>query len=299
MKRAINLATDTGIVHRNENTTRYYKDIHDYPTLTREEEIKWFHQYRTGTEKEREEAKEFLIMCNQRLVISIAKKWANFDNLTDYINEANFGLIRAIEKFDETKGNKFSSYAVWHILLSINNYNNYTVPMIRPTNLSQTFHVISKATNDLTQKYERAPSTEEVKDYINKKYNKSIKEKNDLLSVQYTAIDDGVNDDSDSVYGEIINYNRQSANTNEFEEKTNNEYNKKLINTLLKALTKREQQIIKMKYGLIEFNGIKREFELCEIADELNLSTERVRQLEIQAIQKLKKEYGERIHQLL
>lgn len=299
MKRAINLATDTGIVHRNENTTRYYKDIHDYPTLTREEEIKWFHQYRTGTEKEREEAKEFLIMCNQRLVISIAKKWANFDNLTDYINEANFGLIRAIEKFDETKGNKFSSYAVWHILLSINNYNNYTVPMIRPTNLSQTFHVISKATNDLTQKYERTPSTEEVKDYINKKYNKSIKEKNDLLSVQYTAIDDGVNDDSDSVYGEIINYNRQSANTNDFEEKANNEYNKKLINTLLKALTKREQQIIKMKYGLIEFNGIKREFELCEIADELNLSTERVRQLEIQAIEKLKKEYGERIHQLL
>ena len=302
MNQAINLKMDTGLVHRSENTTRFYRDIHQYPTLSKEEEEKWFKQLRDGTEKEKAEAKEYLIKCNQRLVIAVAKKWANADNLTDYINEANFGLIKAIEKFDVTRGNKFCTYAIWHILLAINNYNNQVVPMVRPTNFSQTSYIISKATNELTQRLERTPTTDEIRDFINKKYNKNITENSDLLSVQYTAIDEPTNDSNESskaAYGEVAHYNRQSASINEYEVIANDEYNKKLVNTLLKVLTPREEKIIKMKFGLTEFNGIKREYQLCEIAEELGLSFERVRQLEISAVEQLKKENGERIHHLL
>ena len=81
--------------------------------------------------------------------------------------------------------------------------------------------------------------------------------------------------------------------------KSNDDYNKKLVDNLLKVLNPREQKLIKMRFGLIEINGIKREFELIEVAEELNLTTERVRQLETEIIKKLRKEYGDRINDLL
>ena len=302
MSLVINLKADTGLVDRSENTTRFYEDIKKYPTLTKEDEEKWFGVLANGTEKEKEFAREYIWLCNQRMVIASAKKWANTDNLTDYINEANIGLAEAIDKFDISKGTKFCTYAMWFIKRAINNYNNDVAPMVRRTNLSKTFHVISKVTNEFIQENERVPTADELREHINKKYKKKdIKDKNDLLDIHIARMDDvgGDSDESNANFTDLMDYNRISSSVNEYEVQSNDDYNKKLVDNLLKVLNPREQKLIKMRFGLMEINGIKREFELIEVAEELNLTTERVRQLETEIIKKLRKEYGDRINDLL
>ena len=120
----INLKADTGLVDRTENTIRFLKDVKDYPTLTKEEAIEWFKKYKYGDKKESDMARDYLMLCNQRLVLAAAKKWAKTDSYMDYVNEANFGLLEAIERFDITKDVKLSTYAMWFIKRAINNYNN-------------------------------------------------------------------------------------------------------------------------------------------------------------------------------
>lgn len=302
MSLVINLKAETGLVDRSENTTRFYEDIKKFPTLTKEDEDKWFGVLKNGNPEEKNFAREYIWLCNQRLVIAAAKKWATTDTLTDYINEANIGLAEAIDKFELNKGTKFCTYAMWFIKRAINNYNNDVAPIVRRTNLSKTFHVVSKVTNDFIQKYERFPTADELKESINKKYKKKdIKDKNDLLDIHIARMNDvgGDSDDSNANFTDLMDYNRISSSVNEYEVKSNDDYNKKLVDNLLKVLNPREQKLIKMRFGLIEINGIKREFELIEVAEELNLTTERVRQLETEIIKKLRKEYGDRINDLL
>lgn len=302
MSLVINLKAETGLVDRSENTTRFYEDIKKFPTLTKEDEDKWFGVLKNGNPEEKNFAREYIWLCNQRLVIAAAKKWATTDTLTDYINEANIGLAEAIDKFELNKGTKFCTYAMWFIKRAINNYNNDVAPIVRRTNLSKTFHVVSKVTNDFIQKYERFPTADELKESINKKYKKKdIKDKNDLLDIHITRMDDvgGDADDTNANFSDLMDYNRISSSVNEYETTSTNDYNKKMVDSLLSILTPREQKLIKMRFGLIEINGIKREFELIEVAEELGITPERVRQLETSILLKLRKEYGNRINDLL
>lgn len=298
----INLKADTGLVDRSENTTRFYKDIADYPTLTKEEEIEWFDKMRNApTEEERAVAREYIILCNQRLVIAAAKKWAKTDTLMDYVNEANFGLSEAIDNFDHTKNVKFASYAMWFILRAINAYSNGSLQFVKRTNFSKTFHVISKATNDFIQKFERNPTPEELLEVITNKYHKDIKDKNDLLDLKVSYVDESANDDDEaSNYGDIAAYNRASASYNEYEKTEAEDFNKRLVSSMLNKLSPRKQQIIKMRFGMYEeAKGLKREYEREEIADKLGLTSERVRQLENEAMEEIKNEYVARMGKLM
>lgn len=298
----INLKADTGLVDRSENTTRFYKDIVDYPTLTREEEVEWFNKMHNGaTEEERTFAREYIILCNQRLVIAAAKKWAKTDTLMDFVNEANIGLSEAIENFDETKNVKFASYAMWFILRAMNTYNNGDCQIVKKTNFSKTFHVISKATNDFIQMNERTPSPEELLEIINEKYNKDIKDKTDLIPTHYASIDLGdSNDDENYLGGDIVDYNRASASHNEYEDIEKEDFNKRLVSSMLNKLSPRKQQIIKMRFGMYEESkGLRREYEREEIAEKLGLTSERVRQLENEAMEEIRMEYSSRIGRLI
>ena len=155
----INLKAETGLVDRSENTARYYKDIKDYKAFTKEEEIEWFTKLKEAREKklkleksnnkqddskacrEYDSIKNHIILCNQRLVIAAAKNYSTTDTLTDYINEVNFGLIEAIDKYDVTKGVKFASYAMWYIIRAINVYRYGDAELVKKSNLYKTFHV--------------------------------------------------------------------------------------------------------------------------------------------------------------
>ena len=288
----INLKADTGLVDRTENTTRFYDDIKDFPTLTRDEETRWFEILHHGTPQEMENAREHIILCNLRMIVAAAKKWANTDTLMDYVNAAYFGLDEAVDCFDHTVGTKFASYAMWYILRAINNYNNGDCQMVRKTNLSKTFHVISKATNDFLQENERNPTAEELLDVIKKKYKKDIKDKNDLLPTRYASIDLGDTADEENYPGsDIVDFNRASASYNDYVAKENNEFNEKMVSSLLHKLSPRKKEIIKMRFGLSNDNGLKREYEREEIGAKLGLTAERVRQLEGEAMDEMKKEY--------
>lgn len=297
----INLKADTGLVDRSENTTRFLKDVKDYPTLTKEEETEWFDKLKYGSEEEKEFAKEYLMLCNQRLVIAAAKKWAKTDTLMDYVNEANFGLAEAIDKFDTSFDVKFASYAMWFIKRAINKYICGDLQVVKRPNYSKTFHVISKATNDFLQNNERTPTPDELFEIVTIKYGKDIKDKNDILDLKVSYVDESSNDEDESPnYGDMAAYNRASASYNQYEEEETNTFNKELVSSLLSKLSPRKQQIIKMRFGMYEGdNGLKREYEREEIGQILGLTSERVRQLELSAMEEIKTEYLKKMGQLI
>lgn len=300
MSLVINLKADTGLVDRSENTTRFLKDVKDFPTLTREEEIEWFTKYKHGTKEEKEIARNYIMLCNQRMIIAAAKKWAKTDTLMDYVNEANFGLLEAMDRFDTTHNVKFASYAMWFIKRAINKYICGDLQVVKRPNYSKTFHVLSKATNDFLQKNERTPSPDELFDIVTVKYGKDIKDKNDILDLKVSYVDESANDEDESPnYGDVAAYNRASASYNEYEEKEEEEFNKKVVSSLLSKLSPRKQQIIKMRFGMYEGdNGLRREYEREEIGQIIGLTSERVRQLELEAMDEMKAEYLRKIKKL-
>ena len=287
MALVINLKADTNLVDRSENTTRFYKDIRQYKVLSQEEEIEWFKKMKQGkTQKERDYAREHIIKCNQGLVLAAAKHWANTDTFMDFTNEANIGLMKAVEAFDYTRGVKFASFAMWYIKRSMNE-GAAQEQMVRRTNYSKTFHVVSKATNKFVQKNERIPTSDELMEIVNSEYGKDIKDKNDLLDVQVARIDYDTDDDSSYAYGDITDFNRASASYNAYEEKEYNDFNKEFVSTLLETLAPRERDIIKMRFGISD-NGVVCEYQIADIAEKLGVTKERVRQLEKEALKKMK-----------
>jgi RNA polymerase sigma factor (sigma-70 family) len=300
MSMIVNIGANNSKLTRTDNTTRYFKEISKYPTMSKEDEIEWFGKLHNGTEEEKKFAREYIINCNQRLVVSVAKQWANAESLTDYVNEVNIGLIEAVERFDETRGVRFCSYAMWFMLRAVNRYNNESVPLVRRPNQSKTFHVVAKARNKFSQENEREPSEDELLELINDDFNKNIKDKYDLIDVQPISIDDTVYcEDDEYMFNETTVFNNKTSSVNEYEVKSSEDYNVKLIETLLNCLTEREQKIIKLKFGLMELNGIKRCYDNKEIAEEIGITPERVRQLAKEGMDKIKKECKKRLYDIV
>jgi RNA polymerase primary sigma factor len=307
--------TDTGLVCRSENTKRFYNDIRKYDVPDKEEEIKMFAEfakYRNLFNEAKEnhdlegikryepkmiKARGLIIAANQRLCVAAAKNWATTDTLMDYVSEANIGLAEAVDKFDHTRGIKFASYAMWYVKRAIEEYHHNIKPLVHRTNNSKTWSIVSRASSEFMQENERNPSAEELMDIVNSKLKKGIKDKNDLLNVHVTMVDDYSPADEESTVGfsDLMDYNRASSSTNDYEAKSESDFQKTMVSSLLEILTPREQKVIQMRFGLIEVNGIKREFELSEVALELGLTSERIRQMETAILAKLKREYEERI----
>lgn len=279
-------------VGRTENTTRFYRDIRKYPTLTKEEEYEWFHRMRDSSlsQKERDNAREYIIKCNQRLVVAAAKIFATTDTLMDFTNEANVGLLTAVEKFDPDLGNKFVTFAMWYIKRAINNYRNGDNQLIKKPNISKTYHVLSKATNRFAQENERMPTCEELKNLINTKYNKSISNKDDVMEIRYGSIDETPDDDNEFSIGLINDFNSVSACTNNILGKEEEEYEKTLIEGLMSHLRPREEKILRMFFGVYndKKTGYHKAYDMMEISKEMGITTERVRQIKEFALHKLR-----------
>ena len=206
----------------------------------------------------------------------------------DLISEGNIGLMEAMKDFDVTKGNKFITFAVWYVRRAINNYCINYGNLVKKTNLSKTYHIIAQATNKFIQTEYRQPTLEELLEIVNKEHKADIKSIEDIIDTKISSIDEGFNsEDDDAVFGEMSLYNSYSSSFNEYEKISNDDFNNKLISSMLGKLPEREKTIIKLVFGI----GYYREYELQEIAEELGLTTERVRQIKNSVIKDIKEKY--------
>lgn len=285
----VNLKTNVSeCLERSENLSRYYNDIKQYHVMTADEEREWMDIYAHGLPEEKEIAKQQILNSNQRFVVAMAKKYGTSENVMDLISEGNFGLIEALEHYDMSKDVKFTTYAVHYVRRAINSYLINHGNLIRKTNYSKTFHVISQATNKFIQEEHRSPSQAELAEILSKKYSINIKDLCDIVDTRYISIDDASNRDEENTnFGDINLYRTSSASNNAYEKESSNEFNNIVIKNMLSKLPEREQEIIKLVFGI----GYDREYELSEISQKLGLTQERVRQLKITAIDKMKKFY--------
>lgn len=267
------------ITNRKESHTieKYFNDLSREETITPEEEAELARRI-----KQRDNvALEKLVKANLRFVISVAKQYQNRNiPLNDLINEGNIGLIKAAQKFDETKGFKFISYAVWWIRQSIlQAINNHSKIVRIPANKKGHFNQIKKAYSSFEQVYEREPTPEELAEIMGQ-------DSNDIYNtlgadVKKTSLDAPFGDEGDGNLYDVME-NRQTPSTDfklEYIQSLQNETQR-----TLETLDKREMEVIKMSFG-IEYDHAMN-FE--EIGERMGLTRERVRQIREKALKKLK-----------
>jgi len=264
-------------------TNRDYTSLDDYlqeigreELITPDEEVKLAQRIKQGDEA----ARNKLVKANLRFVVSVAKQYQNQGlSLQDLINEGNIGLIKAAERFDETRGFKFISYAVWWIRQSILQAIAEQSRIVRlPLNQIGSINKISKETARLEQELERMPSVEEIADLIEIPENKvaeSIR-----ISGKHVSVDAPISADEDATMLDLFT----PSDTPSTDQALIQESLAKEIQRALSSLTKKERDIINMYYGI----GYSHPYSLDEIADKYKLTRERVRQIKEKAIKRLK-----------
>ena len=252
----------------------YLNDISKQPLLTAEEEVKLAQRIRNDDR----EALERLVCANLRFVVSVAKQYQNQGlTLPDLINEGNIGLIKAAEKFDETRGFKFISYAVWWIRQSILQALAEQSRMVRlPLNQVSAVSRINKLITKFEQEHERKPSADELSELIDEtpeKIRDSLRANGRPMSM------DAPLGDGDSTLLEVISDdNMPSTDGRMIDTSLATE-----IDRMLDTLDEREKTIVEMCFGINN-----REMTLEEISEKFGLSRERVRQIREKALLKLR-----------
>lgn len=255
---------------------KYLHEIGKVDLLSAEEEVELARKVRNGDNL----ALEKLIKANLRFVVSVSKQYQNQGlSLPDLINEGNLGLIKAAKRFDETRGFKFISYAVWWIRQSILQALAEQARIVRlPLNKIGSINKINKALSELEQKYEREPSVNE----ISKAIEIAPEDIKDAMrsSGRHVSMDAPLTDGEDGDMYEVL----LSKDNPTPDGALLNDSLRKEIERALSSLTEREAAIIRLYFGL---NG-KHPYTLEEIGEEFNLTRERVRQIKEKAIKRLK-----------
>lgn len=255
---------------------KYLQDIGREELITAEEEVELARRIRSGDDK----ALDKLVKANLRFVVSVAKQYQNQGlSLPDLINEGNLGLIKAAQRFDETRGFKFISYAVWWIRQSILQALAEQSRLVRlPLNQVGSLNKIKKATSRLEQEYERPPSVEEIAqklDIPEHKLDKAMR-----ITTRYVSMDAPIAEDEDTKFLDIfVSEDTPRTDTNLMRESLNKE-----IQRSLSTLTEKERDVINLYYGI----GMNHGLTLDEIGAKFNLTRERVRQIKEKAIRRLK-----------
>ena len=268
--------SDCGVSGNSISIRNYFKDLRKLDTIPGDEQAELAIKAKGGDQR----AMNRLVESNLRFVLSIAKdySWSGIP-LEELSSEGNIGLIKAVSKFDETKGVKFISYAVWWIRQSImqsiyENGNTVRLPINKINNISK----INKASDKLYHKLDREPTIQEIvgaTELTEKEVKISV---NDTMS--YVSIDDKIKDGSDSEIGDFI----PGETMDDIDTKINLNSLKEQINSVFEGLSAREIRILNMHFGL---NGYY-EMSLKEIGEELDLTNERVRQIKEFALKKLR-----------
>ena len=261
----------------NDPVKMYLKEIGQIPLLDPKEEPIIAKRIQNGDE----EAKQQLISSNLRLVVSIAKKYVGRGMLfLDLIQEGNCGLIKAVEKFDYTKGFKFSTYATWWIRQSITRAIADQARTIRiPVHMVETINKLTRIQRQLVQDLGRDPLPEEIAEKMENITADKVREIQ-KIALDPVSLETPIGEEDDSHLGDFIE-DKETLSPDDY---TNNQLLKDEINNVLQGLTEREEKVLRLRFGLMD--GRTRTLE--EVGKEFNVTRERIRQIEAKALRKLK-----------
>ncbi|HZE83979.1 MAG TPA: RNA polymerase sigma factor RpoD/SigA [Puia sp.] len=260
-----------------QSLEKYLQEIGKVELISPEEEVKLAIRIKQGDQK----ALDKLTKANLRFVVSVAKQYQNQGlSLPDLINEGNLGLIKAAQRFDETRGFKFISYAVWWIRQSILQALAEQSRIVRlPLNKVGLTNRIQKAYSQLEQEFEREPSAEELAEVLEL----DIEEVSSTLGIaaRHVSMDTPLSEGEENTLIDVLeNPNAEMANLN-IEHK---ESLKQEIDRSLRTLTERQKEVICFFFGI----GVDHPMSLEDIGERFNLTRERVRQIKDKAITKLR-----------
>ena len=258
----------------------YLKEIGNVKLLTSEEEIQLAESMASNNEKEASKARKRLAEANLRLVVSIAKRYVGRGmSFLDLIQEGNMGLIKAVEKFDYTKGFKFSTYATWWIRQAITRAIADQARTIRiPVHMVETITKVKKASSQLLHKNGHDPSPEEIAEELDM----SVDRVREIIRIAQdpVSLETPIGEEEDSHLGDFIPDDDAPAPA----EAASLVLLKEQINQVLSTLTEREEQVLRLRFGLED--GRSRTLE--EVGKKFNVTRERIRQIEAKALRKLR-----------
>jgi len=263
-------------VNINDPVRMYLKEIGRISLLSPEEEMSLSVKVSEGNE----DAKKILAESNLRLVVSIAKRYVGRGLLfLDLIQEGNIGLMKAVEKFDYDKGFKFSTYATWWIRQAITRALADQARTIRvPVHMVETINKMARIQRQMTLELNREPSEEELA----KKMGISVEKVREVMKISQdpVSLDTPIGEEEDSHFGDFV---PDKSNLSP-EEYATNEILKEQIKEVLKTLQKREQEVLELRFGLLDGTC----YTLEEVGKRFNVTRERIRQIEAKALRKLR-----------
>lgn len=263
-------------ININDPVRMYLKEIGRISLLSSEEELDLSVRIANGDEA----AKNILAESNLRLVVSIAKRYVGRGLLfLDLIQEGNIGLMKAVEKFDYGKGYKFSTYATWWIRQAITRALADQARTIRvPVHMVETINKMARVQRQMTLELNREPSEEELAE----KMGISVDKVREVMKISQdpVSLDTPIGEEDDSHLGDFIKDERSMSP----EEYATNEILKEEIRNVLMTLQEREQEVLELRFGLID--GTSHTLE--EVGKKFNVTRERIRQIEAKALRKLR-----------
>ena len=262
----------------NDPVKMYLKEIGKVPLLESDKEIELAKRILEGDEV----AKQELISSNLRLVVSIAKHFLGRGmQFLDLIQEGNIGLIKAVEKFDYTKGFKFSTYATWWIRQAITRAIADQARTIRiPVHMVETINKMTRIQRQMTQDLGREPTAEEIAEKMDGDMTPEKVRQIQRINLEPVSLETPIGEEDDSHLGDFIE-DKEVITPNEY---ASNELLKNELQKILNDLTPREAKVLKLRYGLDD----GRPHTLEEVGKEFNVTRERIRQIEAKALRKLR-----------